>query len=84
MVLPPHGCLGHAQEYILMCRTRITREHDQPVDKAAYWRSWLEDRRENKDHGHMVAVECAKRLNDLKHENDKLRSEIEAPIRVGT
>lgn len=50
--------------YILMCRARITREHelDENVD---YWRNWLAEKREKRDLGWRVSGEIARQYAEM-------------------
>lgn len=65
--------------YILMCRTAITSENTESQEqRMAYWREWLERKRENQDLGHRVSQRIAERVGEIEAENALLRAESKA------
>ena len=67
--------------YILMCRTKITRERfdDEPND---CWRQWLAEKAEKRDLGLAVSKGIRETVDAVNAENRKLRGQIESADEV--
>lgn len=70
--------------YVLMCRTRVSREHQDATSAVDYWRRWLVDRSESQALGRAVGkrlhelytsnvVEVRRRAETAEQENERLR-----------
>jgi DNA repair protein MmcB-like len=71
---------GDLFRYVLMCRTAITREVE-PLDRAEFWRRWLEEEDEKKRLGHRVSRSIRRlveeRIEKVEGENRRLGHRIE-------
>jgi hypothetical protein len=61
--------------YILMCRTRISREYDGP-SKADVWRQWLEEKLEKRKLGYQVSRAIRDHVDKVQRENERLQEQM--------
>lgn len=64
--------------YILMCRTNIKGEDKGDSDSVAYWRSWLEQKAEERELGYRVSRAIRDHVDRVYEENRHLRQQMES------
>lgn len=62
--------------YILMCRTKVGREHSGETN-AEYWRRWLQTKKENRETGGRVRWQIAEMIIRAKAKADEAAKRIE-------
>ena len=63
--------------YILMCRATVQKE-SAVGEISAYWRHWLDEKKERKHLGHEVSVAIREQVRKTQDENDRLVRQAEA------
>lgn len=62
--------------YVLMCRSRIGREHTE-ADQAQYWKDWLAEKKEKRKLGYSVSAAVRRAYDEMECENHRLKRETE-------